>query len=153
MCDYSLYEFPNRLAKEGEELVTYRFPLGSLGLASAADLQNLQPKSYKQFWTVRVISELIGNRPSDPLSVCAICVPPGASLFLKDVSAEMQRDFVLGPEECGKFIETGLDAYRHRDAIRFANGQVVPLQHFSEGQRIRVLSLAPAGELVSELTF
>jgi len=27
MCDYSLYEFPNRLAREREELVVYRFPL------------------------------------------------------------------------------------------------------------------------------
>jgi hypothetical protein len=30
MCDYSLYEFPNRLAREKEELVTYRFPLAQV---------------------------------------------------------------------------------------------------------------------------
>ena len=39
MCDYSLMAVPNRLAQEGEELVTHRFPTGSLGLASPADLK------------------------------------------------------------------------------------------------------------------
>ena len=34
MCDYSLMAVPNRLAQEGEDLVTHRFPTGSLGLAS-----------------------------------------------------------------------------------------------------------------------
>jgi len=39
MCDYSLMAVPNRLAQEGEELVAHRFPTGSLGLASPADLK------------------------------------------------------------------------------------------------------------------
>ena len=39
MCDYSLMAVPNRLAQEGEELVTHRFPTGSLGLASPPDLR------------------------------------------------------------------------------------------------------------------
>jgi hypothetical protein len=34
MCDYSLQGGPNRLAVEGEQLVTYRFPTGSVGLAA-----------------------------------------------------------------------------------------------------------------------
>ncbi len=38
MCDYSLMALPNRLAVCGDELVVYKFELGSLGLASAADL-------------------------------------------------------------------------------------------------------------------
>jgi hypothetical protein len=139
MCDYSLYEFPNRLARQGEELVTYRFPSGSLGLASPAELENAQSKSFGTgFW---------GTARS---SVCAICVPPGARLVLKDISPEMQRDLGLCPEEGGKFIETSIDVLRHRDAIRLANGLVIPLQHLREGQRIEVLSLAPADEFVEE---
>ena len=39
MCDYSLMAVPNRLAREGEELVAHRFPTGSLGLASPSDLK------------------------------------------------------------------------------------------------------------------
>jgi len=36
MGHYPLYEFPNRIAREGEELVTYRFPLGSIGTGVAS---------------------------------------------------------------------------------------------------------------------
>jgi len=152
MCDYSLYEFPNRLAREGEELVTYRFRLGSLGLVSPVELENAQGKSSgKGFWgAVRSLSEPSSYRPSDRPSVCAICVPPGARLILKDISARMQKDLGLCPEEGGKFIETSVDLYRHRDAIQLANGLVIPLQHLCEGQRIEVLSLVPAGEFVEE---
>ena len=39
MCDYSLMAVPNRLAQEGEELVAHRFPTGSMGLASPADVK------------------------------------------------------------------------------------------------------------------
>jgi hypothetical protein len=38
MCDYSLHGLPNRLAVEGEGLVTYRFPTGSGGLAPPTDI-------------------------------------------------------------------------------------------------------------------
>jgi hypothetical protein len=148
MCDYSLYEFPNRLAKEGEELVTYRFPSGSMGLASPVELVNTQTTpSGTGFWgAVRRPFELSQYRPGDRASVCAICVPPGARLILKDISAEMQRDLGLCPEEGGKFIETSIEVLRHRDAILLANGLVIPLQHLCEGQRIEVLSLVPVGE-------
>jgi hypothetical protein len=152
MCDYSLYEFPNRLAREGEELVTYRFPLGSMGLVSPVELEKAQSKpSGNGFWgTVRIPLELSSYRPSDRPSVCVICVPPGARLILKDISPLMQRDLGLCPEEGGKFIETSIDLHRHRDAIQLANGCVIPLQHLQEGQRVEVLSLVPAGEFVEE---
>jgi hypothetical protein len=148
MCDYSLYEFPNRLAREGEELVTYKFRSGSLGLVSPVELKEAQGKpSGKGFWgSVRSHSELSTHRPS----VCAICVPPGARLLLKDISAPMQKDLGLCPEEGGKFIETSVDPYRHRDAIQLANGLVISLQRLCEGQRIEVLSLVPAAEFVEE---
>jgi hypothetical protein len=152
MCDYSLYEFPNRLAKEGEELVTYRFPLGSMGLASPVELENAQTKpSGSGFWgVVRVLSERPSSRLSNRSSVCAICVPPGARVILKDISVEMQRDLGLCPEEGGRFIETSIDVLRHRDAIQLANGLVIPLQQLHEGQRVEILSLVPAGEFVEE---
>jgi len=34
MCDYSLAEFPSRLAEEGNILVVHRFPSGTKGLIS-----------------------------------------------------------------------------------------------------------------------
>ena len=42
MCDYSLMAVPNRLAEDGEDLVVYRFPTGSLGLASPSDFYSSQ---------------------------------------------------------------------------------------------------------------
>ena len=39
MCDYSLMSIPNRLAREGEELIVHRFACGAMGLASPVDLQ------------------------------------------------------------------------------------------------------------------
>jgi hypothetical protein len=157
MCDYSLYEFPNRLAREGEELVTYRFPSGSLGLVSPAELEIAQSKASAQdkpssgLWAAATNHfDLLQCRSADRPSVCAICVPPGARLILKDISPDMQRGFSLCPEEGGKFIETSIHLYRHRDAIQFANGSVVSLQDLGEGQRIEVLSLVPAGEAVEE---
>ncbi len=158
MCDYSLYEFPNRLAREGEELVTYRFLTGSLGLASPAELENAQSKASAQdkpsgsgLWAAATNHfDLLHCRPSDRPSVCAICVPPGASLMLQGISAPMQKDLDLRPDEGGTFIETSIHVYRHRDAIEFANGAVVSLQDLQEGQRIKVLSLAPLGEPVEE---
>jgi hypothetical protein len=152
MCDYSLYEFPNRLTREGEELVTYRFPLGSLGLVSPVELKNAHRKaSVKRiWWTGRSLFERSSYPPADQPSVCAICVPPGARLILKDISPLIQRDLGLGPVEGGKFIETSIDVLRHRDAIQLTNGRVIPLQRLCEGQRIKVLSLVPVEEFVEE---
>jgi hypothetical protein len=155
MCDYSLYEFSNRLAREGEELVTYRFPSGSIGLASPVELENAQSKASAQekpsgpSWAAATNHfELLQYCPGDRPGVCAVCVPPGAYLILKDISAQMQKDLDLRPEEGGKFIETSIEVLRHRDAIKLANGRVIPLQHLCEGQRVEVLSLVPAGEFV-----
>jgi hypothetical protein len=159
MCDYSLYEFPNRLAREGEELVTYRFPSGSIGLVSQVELQNAPSKVGAQdepsgsgYWAAAAnhFDLLQSADRVNGASACAICVPPGARLILKDISPQMQKDLDLRPEEDGKFIETSLHLYRHRDAVEFANGATVSLQDLPEGQRIEVLSLAPAGESIEE---
>ena len=159
MCDYSLYEFPNRLAREGEELVTYRFPSGSMGLVSPVELENARSRESTQdkpsgnrLWEASTnhFDLLSRLRPSALSNVCAICVPPGARLILRGISAEMQRNLGISPEEGGKFIETSIDVLRHRDAILLANGLVIPLQQLHEGQRIEVLSLVPSGEFLEE---
>jgi hypothetical protein len=159
MCDYSLYEFPNRLAREGEELITYRFPSGSMGLVSLVELENARSResaqdkpSRNRLWGAATIHfDLLSQfRPSALSNVCAICVPPGARLILKDISAEMQSTLGLSREEGGKFTETSAETHRHRDAITLSNGCVIPLQQLREGQRVEVLSLVPAVEFVEE---
>ena len=40
--------------------------------------------------------------------------------------------------------------YRHRDAVRFANGYEVLLQRLEEGQRVKVLCLSGADSAETE---
>ena len=145
MCDYSLMAVPNRLAQEGEELVMHRFPTGSLGLASSADVKRATcPRAApKRFWNV-VVSFF--NPPRiDP--VCAVCIPPGARLNLHDLSIRLQRQFDVGAVETVTFTQITAAAHAYRDAVRFRNGRVTRLQELSEGLHVTVLDLSLAGEL------
>jgi hypothetical protein len=145
MCDYSLMALPNRLAREGEELVTHRFPTGSLGLASAADLAHAahRPSAPKTLWD-RVVAFF--NPPRvDP--VCAVCIPPGAVLSLHDVSARMQLLYNVGAAETVTFTQVSAAVNAYRDAIRFSSGRALRLHELSEGMRFKVLDLSLAEEL------
>jgi len=106
MCDYSLMAVPNRLAHEGEDLVAHRFPTGSLGLASPADLKRAAepcPKSRTTFW--RAIVEFFD--PPETRPVAAVCIPPGARLVLRRHTATAMRcgsptGASCGCKSCGK---------------------------------------------------
>ena len=121
MCDYSLASFPNRLAVEGEQLVVHRFPTGALGLASPCP-------GLKEFLF--------------PASTRAVCVPPGARLLLRDVPGSLQGRFGVGEVEEVTFVEQSAEAFSYRDAVRFASGREILLQHLRCGQRVEVLSLS-----------
>jgi hypothetical protein len=143
MCDYSLMSFPNRLARDGEELVTHRFACGAMGLASPIDIQ-----TDRNPLTVRlrnVWSDLWGI-PSPGRSQCvvAVCIPPGARLRVWDIPAYLQREIDVRRIEEVMFTQLTASPFRYRDAIRFRNGHQVLLQRLEEGQRVRVLSLSTA---------
>jgi len=70
-----------------------------------------------------------------------VCIPPGAQLVLKDIPARLQSGLGLCMEEDVIFIQTSMDAGRHRDAVRFNNNQQVLLQRLAEGQRALVISM------------
>ena len=128
MCDYSLAHFPNRLAVEGERLVIHRFSTRTLGLFPAH-------RSLKQLL-------FPGTTP-------AVCVPPGARLRLSDVPEHLQRQLGVGPVEEVIFAQQSAEAFRYRDAVRFANGREILLQRLKCGQRVDVLSLAGVEELLA----
>jgi hypothetical protein len=89
MCDYSLMAVPNRLAREGEKLVTHRFESGSMGMASPSDLQprsDPQPGRPKTFWSA--LKEAFA--PPERKRVPAVCIPPGAHLLLQDIPERLQ---------------------------------------------------------------
>ena len=145
MCDYSLMAVPNRLAQEGEELVMHRFPTGSLGLASPADLKRAAcpPKAPRRFWNVLIS---FFNPPQiDP--VCAVCIPPGARLNLHCLPVRLQRQCGVSGVETVTFTQITAAAHAYRDAVRFSNGYVIRLQELIEGLHVTVLDLSLAGEL------
>ncbi len=139
MCDYSLHGLPNRLAREGEDLVAHRFSTGAIGLASPADMRcQMESKPGKQgFWTAIKALFLPPLHPETP----AVCIPPGATLRLIGIPTSLQRELGIGPDETVTFTQTTAMAQTFHDAVRFANGRQLLLQFLKEGQRVRVLSL------------
>jgi hypothetical protein len=146
MCDYSLHAIPNRLAVDGEQLVTHRFPTFSIGLASPADLQKVvraqQGKPEGSWWSR--LKDWFSQPPFRNEEVPAVCIPPGARLMVRDIPEDIQQEFSVGPVEEVVFRELTPNAYRYRDGIRFRNGREVLLQHLREGLQVDVLSLALA---------
>ena len=144
MCDYSLMAVPNRLAQEGEELVMHRFPTGSLGLASLADLKRAtcQPKAHGTFW--KVLVSFFNPPQIDP--VCAVCIPPGARLNLHDLPVRLQRALDVGADETVTFTQLSAAAHAYRDAVRFSSGGVIRLQELNEGLHVTVVDLSLAEE-------
>ena len=129
MCDYSLAEVTTRLAAEGEDLIAHRFPTGTLGFTSPAELTaHPELRGWRSWFSPRHVP-------------CAVCIPPGARLVLQDIPPRLQSGLGLGIQEEVVFIQTGVDAGRHRDGIRFRNNQELLLQRLTEGQRARVVSL------------
>jgi hypothetical protein len=146
MCDYSLMAVPNRLAREGEELVTHRFPTGSLGLASPDDLRRAttcSPRVKKTLWSA--LKDFFDPPQNNP--VCAVCIPPGARLELEGLPARLQHEFGVGPVEQVTFTQLTAAVNSYRDAISFSNGRRLRLQELREGMRVKVLDLSLAEEL------
>ncbi|HLK49000.1 MAG TPA: hypothetical protein VKT49_12745 [Bryobacteraceae bacterium] len=118
------------MAETGEELVMYRFPTGSLGMTSPSELEMYKPE-FHGWWS-----------SFDARQVpCAVCIPHGSQLRLSDIPERIQQKLGVGAEEEVTFIQLSADVGRHRDGIRFANGQEILLQRMAEGQHARVLSL------------
>ncbi len=138
MCDYSLMSVPNRLAKDGEELISHRFPGGTIGLVSIHDVRPkavCEEEKRRGFW-----SQLWSALTAVPESVTAVCVPPGSSLLLADIPGYIQREFGFCTVERVVFTQIGAMSNSYRDAFRFGNGREILLQRFTEGMRALVLA-------------
>jgi hypothetical protein len=141
MCDYSLVALRTRLAQVGEELTIYRFPTGSLGMTTPAELEMYKPE-FHGWWSSFDATQV----------PCAVCIPHGTRMILSDIPERLQQKLGIGAEEAITFIQMSADSGRHRDGVRFENGQEILLQRLAEGQRARVLSLSflEAAEEVDE---
>ena len=147
MCDYSLQGLPNRLAAEGEELVAHRFRTTTIGFTSPQELQAIAEAQATQkrsgFWTAIKSLFSVEMKPS----ATAVCIPPGARLWLQDMPVRLQREFDVGPNEEVTFTQLTAQPYAYRDAVRFSNGREILLQKLEPGQRAVVLRLALAEEV------
>jgi len=141
MCDYSLMAVPNRLAQEGEELVTHRFPTGSLGMASPLDVRAAtepRPALKQTLWQqIRAFFD----PPAAP-AVCAVCLPPGARLVLRDIPLRLQQQWGVCGQEDVVFTQITAAVNTYRDAVRFSSGREVRLQDLREGMRVVVAGLS-----------
>jgi hypothetical protein len=152
MCDYSLQGLPNRLAVENEELVSYRFPTGSIGMASSVDLaarnkQSQEPKERVSFWVAlkRWLAPAVESCP-----IPAVCIPPGTKLRMTGIPHSLKREFSLNSIEDVTFIQLSAEAFHYRDAIVFRNGRRLLLQSLREGVLMRVLADTPTQNESSE---
>lgn len=136
MCDFSLHAIKNRLANQGESLVVHKFQW-SKGLASLADLEAVKLRGIKR------LAEWLGfNVPNPALAnVPAVCVPPGAKLYLEGISRYVQAKYGVGEREEVIFTQLSAEPFRYRDAVRFKNGAEALIQRFDEGTSVEVLSL------------
>jgi hypothetical protein len=135
---------PNRLAREGEELVVYRFPIGSLGLTSPAEIKPAATAPCTprpSFWNR--VKAFLNPPKADP--VPAVCIPPGARLRLDEIPPALQFELHVGPSEEVTFTQLSAAAHTYRDAVRFENGIEIRLQGLYPGQRVLVLDLGGAG--------
>ena len=141
---------PNRLALEVESLVVHWFPTGTKGLASAAEIAapttELHAARREGWWSA--LKTYFTSSPAK--AVCAVCIPPGARLLLRDIPEWLQRDCQVSATEEVTFTQITAMEYHYRDAVRFANGREVLLRMLQEGQRVEVLCLSGADSAETE---
>jgi hypothetical protein len=120
MCDYSLELYRSRPAVHGEQYQLHRFRSGTLGFADPTDC------------------------------AVAVCVPEGARLRLHGLAESLQILLDVGPDAEATMVRLPFRGNNHCDAVRFANGRELLLQHLNVGvsamlaprDLVKVLALA-----------
>ena len=103
MCDYSLELYRSRPAVQGEEYQLQRFRSGTLGFADPTDCAT------------------------------AVCMPAGARLRLHGLAQALQMSLNVGPDAEVTMVRLRFRGNTHCDAVRFANGRELLLQHLNVG--------------------
>jgi len=139
--------FPNRLANEGEILVTQKFSTGSIGFVSLNELCNARQQAECQ--PADVWSKLKSWFTAPPVrpAVPAVCIPPGARLKVRAIPERMRRTLNAEPEEELTFTQITASWNQFRDALRTKNGQEILLQSVGTGLQVQVANLTLAEEL------
>jgi hypothetical protein len=114
-----------------------------MGLASTADLHQFKPTEtpLRQMSLWSRIKSFFAEHPHRTPNTCAVCVPPGAQLIVKNIPADLQHRWCVGPEEEVRFMQCSADVNRYRDCVQFKNQRQVLLQEMREGMCVQVVSL------------
>jgi hypothetical protein len=141
MCDYSLHGVRNRLAVQGDQLITFRFSTGSIGLADVNSVtEGFREKPQRGMWAA--LRDYYCASPENVIRqnvIRAVCVPPGARLRVENVPHRFQQTFGISASEDVTFTQLSAEAFQYRDAVRFRNGSEMLLQRLGERVRVRVI--------------
>jgi hypothetical protein len=133
-----MYDVLERLAIEGEVLITYRFHTGWIGLASPVEIAAANRiEGRRSLWSAWMRLLEICLQPDRTPSVR---VSPGTHLRVNPVPNEIAVEYAVGTIEDVTFVHLAGSGCLHRDAIRFGNGRHVLLQRFREGVVFQVLA-------------
>jgi len=133
-----MHTISQRLAREGEILVTFRFRPGRIGLASLVEIiAARQLRGQGSLWSAWLRALELCLRPHQPSSVR---VSPGAHLRITSVPRQIAQEFGVRRVEDVTFVRLSGPNCVHRDAIRFGNGRHLLLQRFAEGVAFQVLT-------------
>src|SRR5262249_51129464 len=138
-----------RRARGGERLFAHKFHTGSKGLASMADLRGLEqalPAGAGLWARLKYWAGSLRRPRSEELmrQLPAVCIPPGARLYVEGIPEAIQVKYALADAEEATFTQLTSEPFRYRDAFRFKNGDEVLIQIFDEQTRVEILRLALA---------
>jgi hypothetical protein len=140
MCDDSLQGLPNRLAVEGEEVVTHRFPSGSLGMASPLDIAGAE-------------SSAAADRAGNMVDGRQALAVDGSRMLCSDSRLHSTRNTPPhGPHSrCdAEAVRVGCIAERHLHSVEYRSILVPRCDKFDDGRQI-VLQAFPEGVLFEVL--
>lgn len=146
MCDYSAMGLPNRLAKEGEDLVAqYCGGHATVCFVSHVDLEKLANWRRKMATLTGAIMNSIMRVPEPPVPL--VCVPPGTVLRLSGIPKNIQRLAGIKTRE-SEVVFDQLPPIENTflDGVIFPNGKRLCLQDLVENISAHVLSLDGATE-------
>jgi len=141
VCDYSLYAVRQRLACQGDELVTFRFDTGSLGFVSVCDAEKQKESAHGRREPWRRMLDWLRLGMGRRCDATAVCMPPGARIEL-EITAPVARAIGVPAGRCeAVFDEISAESFMYRDALRFGDGRMFLLQSLPEGIHGKVLTL------------
>jgi hypothetical protein len=133
-----MHTTPQRLAREGEILVTYRFRTGRIGWASLVEIADARVlRGRVSLWSAWLHALELCLHPRQP---SLVRVTPGAHLRINSVPRRIAQEFGVRQVADVTFVRLTDSGCLHRDAIRFGNGRHLLLERFNEGVAFQVLT-------------